>query len=137
LLALDVAGHYAPFRTMLERAHADGLLYGSPHELVEWHDVVSAAAERLMQLLPEEELMHGVLDWVVFHGGITTDVARSERQRLHVLLVLVNGVWRIAKDHVHVLDAQRFRGRQAYLRHEDRRDDEEGGGSHGEPHEST
>ena len=51
LLALDVAGHYAPFRTMLERAHDDGLLYGPPHELVEWHDLVPAAEARLHELL--------------------------------------------------------------------------------------
>ena len=51
LLALDVAGHYAPFRSMLQRAHDDGLLYGPPQELVEWHELVPAAEARLMQHL--------------------------------------------------------------------------------------
>jgi uncharacterized protein (TIGR00730 family) len=33
-VAIDVAGHYAPFRSMLARAEQDGLLYGPAEELV-------------------------------------------------------------------------------------------------------
>ena len=34
LIVIDVAGCYAPLRLQLERAAADGLLYGPPHQLL-------------------------------------------------------------------------------------------------------
>jgi len=33
-VAIDVDGHYAPFRAMLARAASDGLLYGPPEDLL-------------------------------------------------------------------------------------------------------
>ena len=51
LVAVDVAGHYAPFRTMLERAHADGLLYGPPEELATWVADAAEAAECIARQL--------------------------------------------------------------------------------------
>lgn len=43
-VAIDVAGHYAPFRTMLASAARDGLLYGPERELLSFAD---GAAEAL------------------------------------------------------------------------------------------
>ena len=46
-VALDVAGCFAPFRTMLARADADGLLYGPPSELLEFADDAASALRML------------------------------------------------------------------------------------------
>lgn len=42
-IAIDVDGHYAPFRNMLARAAQDGLLYGPPEELVVFADTPADA----------------------------------------------------------------------------------------------
>lgn len=46
-VALDVAGHYAPFRAMLANAARDGLLYGPPEELLSFADDVPGALRLL------------------------------------------------------------------------------------------
>lgn len=47
LVAIDVAGHYAPFRQMLARAEAEGLLYGPAGDLLAWAPDAAAAAALL------------------------------------------------------------------------------------------
>jgi uncharacterized protein (TIGR00730 family) len=51
-VALDVDGHYAPFRTMLANAARDGLLYGPPDELLSFADDAPAALRQLRDARP-------------------------------------------------------------------------------------